>query len=747
MNPFLQKTRFHSLSIRDLLEARDAYHVHIANLENVVGTAIGRYLVRDRDSKKKPESFFQSDIQSEKERPPRTLNNSRSHSWSWPCVLVFVSRWVPFKQFSKDPSQYIPSHLYLPDGRVIPTCVVHAPQSLTAQPAVQNLTFPSGLHGGGYPLITESQGRERVGSVGCLVSDGIHVYALTSRHVVGEPDTPAYTIDRGERLKVAESYRKGKDKVALSEAYPGWPGLRSFVNVDAGLFKITDLNQWTAQVYGLGRIGPLIDLNVDTLNLDLIGVPLRGTGGASGVLEGQILALFYRYRSVGGFDYVAEILIGPRKGQTTVTTRPGDSGTIWFWDPPPQKTKPQTKDPAATISPSASPADSRIKAPEFRPVAIQWGGYSFLEPGGQEVRQFALASSLATVCRELDIEVVRDWSIGQNEYWGKVGHYKIGISACSLLGEKKLATLMKANAENISVKDADIEAGKLPKATQRDRFIPLADVPDLVWRATRGKDKANHFADMDEPDPNSGKTLLQLWKASSSNRTPGKWSQFYSAIDPKRKDAHRGALPFRVRQIYEEMVEFTKRGDIAKYVGAAGILAHYVGDACQPLHVSFLHHGHPDHPSEKDVHEVYETRMLDSFSAEVVQMTNLELKSKAVKTGQRIVGGAAAADLVVELMRQTIKVLPPEVVVDTFNKTKGRGQLQAMWTALGKKTCAVMADGSLTLAILWESAWVEGKGSTKVKLSDLIAVDRKKLMSIYNDKTFIESRWLKEMKY
>ena len=30
-----------ALSIKDLLEARDAHHVHLANLPNVVGTALG----------------------------------------------------------------------------------------------------------------------------------------------------------------------------------------------------------------------------------------------------------------------------------------------------------------------------------------------------------------------------------------------------------------------------------------------------------------------------------------------------------------------------------------------------------------------------------------------------------------------------------------------------------------------------------------------------------------------------------
>lgn len=35
--------RFPTLSIRDLIEAREAYHVHLMTIGSVVGTAIGRF--------------------------------------------------------------------------------------------------------------------------------------------------------------------------------------------------------------------------------------------------------------------------------------------------------------------------------------------------------------------------------------------------------------------------------------------------------------------------------------------------------------------------------------------------------------------------------------------------------------------------------------------------------------------------------------------------------------------------------
>ena len=59
------------------------------------------------------------------------------------------------------------------------------------------------------------------------------------------------------------------------------------------------------------------------------------------------------------------------------------------------------------------------------------------------------------------------------------------------------------------------------------------------------------------------------------------------------KDKSRGLLPFRVQQFYEGMVKDLKKThpDFARFVCAAGIVSHYVGDACQPLHVSSWFNG------------------------------------------------------------------------------------------------------------------------------------------------------------
>ena len=166
MSRFVRNIDFSSLGVKDPLEARDHYHVHLANLEHVVGTAIGRYRIRRQDPNyKDPEANEDPGNLAE-----RTLANSGIRPWSWPCVLVFVDQWTTRQDVAGKPANLIPPRLYLSDGRVVPTCVIHAPRKPEPLAPLTATHFPSGLIGGGFPLVTEAQETQRVGSVGCLVT-------------------------------------------------------------------------------------------------------------------------------------------------------------------------------------------------------------------------------------------------------------------------------------------------------------------------------------------------------------------------------------------------------------------------------------------------------------------------------------------------------------------------------------------------------------------------------------------------
>src|SRR6185312_8053661 len=112
---------------------------------------------------------------------------------------------------------------------------------------------------------------------------------------------------------------------------------------------------------------------------------------------------FYRYKSVGGYEYVSDFLISPETGSTN-TTR-GDSGTVWHL---------------------AKKKEGDLPLP----LAVEWGGQTFAFMTGPSRLNFALATTLSNVCHRLDVELVQEHNTGVMPYWGQVGHYGIASFAC-----------------------------------------------------------------------------------------------------------------------------------------------------------------------------------------------------------------------------------------------------------------------------------------------------------------------------
>ena len=344
----------------------------------------------------------------------------------------------------------------------------------------------------------------------------------------------------GKRVRIGASHQNQAGSKPFVDMYKGWSGDNVELRLDAGLVQIDDIADWTTQVVSIKALEEWMDFTTDTLTLDFIGENVRAFGAASGELRGTVGAMFYRYSTAGGTDYVTDFLLFPRPHDKTGTL-PGDSGTLWFWEQP-------VKDP------HQKQAQIRL-----RPFAMQWGGQVWIQDGAyKQTGRFALATSLSNVCRELDVTPLRDWNSGLPEYWGAVGHYTIGFFACEDIGGN-LGKLMKANQEIVSYPLDSIKSTSKINARGSDGFVPLADVPDRLWAHGKmirgGADGPNHFADMDRPDPgNSNKTLLQLCQ-DTGKIDPAFWLGYYARV----KDSERGLLPFRVWQFFDEMVDALKQ--------------------------------------------------------------------------------------------------------------------------------------------------------------------------------------------
>ncbi|WP_376743569.1 hypothetical protein [Ensifer canadensis] len=738
------------LSLRDLLDARDQYHIHLMRHANVIATAIGLYRIRTKDSW--PTERSEGKVHG---TYARTLANSQVRYYSWPAILVFVERWVTEKEL--EPGDLVPKTLYLPDGRSVPVCVIEAPKESRNETRPLSTVFPVNNIGGGWPVIARNQGQEYAATIACLVSDGHTVYALTNRHVAGEAGEIIYSRLGGKEQRIGVSSEKHLTRALFTTHYPGWPGRDVYVNLDVGLIDIDNLDRWTAEIRHVGQMGKMVDLSVHTISLALIGRDVRGTGAASGEMEGEIAALFYRYKANGGFEYVADLLIGPRPAEAnkakepTFATHPGDSGTLWLLEPDDEGKSPKSK----------------AKHKDYQPLAMQWGRNMLYSAGEARPQSYVLATLLSRVCAELGVDPVRNWNLDQPDTWSAIGHFSIANRAQVALSNRspKLNTLMKNNADIISHDDATILAGEFSGMGSAD-FVALADVPDFYWKPRIAKqgfartfEGPNHFADMDQPDPN-GKTLLELCRDDPKTFIdPRKWAAFYDSVtDLESGDAiaekYRGLLPFRVWQTFDAMVEFAAADKPREFVCAAGTLTHYIGDACQPLHISYLHDGDPLRLVEytftrgerkgqtemrrfgKGVHGGYEDTMISAFREKVLAGL---LSTPKTEAEEMITTGFEAAKLTVEMMRKTFTSIPPMAVVNEFGSFLGKPEERAehLWRKFGNKTVKNMQSGAHLLAVLWESAWAVGNGDTNVTSTAGLTKDQ--AMAICADFDFIPS--------
>jgi hypothetical protein len=752
-NPYMR--RYASLSISDLLDAREAYHIHLMRMENVFATAIGLYRIRhsDLDAEQYHAPGDAAARERGKKAEARTMENTVVQPWSWPAVLVFVKDWLKPADYQAATMQghVVPPFLSLPDGRVVPTCVVKASLWEGLDSPIMGYQFSTELMGGGYPVLTNVQGKEHVGSVGCLVTDGVKYYALTNQHVSGDEGCGIFTLLQGDARRIGGSARSSVRSLPFQELYPGFPGSSTRGNLDAGLIDVDNVDDWTAQIFGLGVLGPLIEFNTNTASLDWIGTEVLAHGAHSGNLKGEIKALFYRYRSVGGTDYVSDFLIGGA-GKEPLKTMPGDSGTLWCIEAPAEQTEGEKPPPPRRKPDPRMPA--KFSGRVYRPFALQWGGQK-LEDGSAQYTQYALGSSLSLICRELDVDVVADLNAEHPQYWGAVGHYKIaerGVDGTT----GKLKAFLAANMAQLTYPASVISGGNIKPSP--NNFVPLADVPDVVWKsninrggkAVRAQENWNHYADMDMPGKD-GHTLFDISGITAAQKTPKAsalsiqaWKAFYAtAPKPSASKApiEQGDLPFRVWQIFDAMVAAK---NATQFLCAAGILAHYVGDACQPLHGSM--HSDGLNGASTGVHSTYEEKMVDKFAFELA--TKLDnLKTSALLAMARdattIESGFHAGLAVIELMARAQRYLPPEDICTTYNSLGGGKSvtvIQGLWNAFGDKTANCIADGARTLGAIWQAAYNLNQQSDFSG-----AISQATLKTMYEDKTFLPSLHLKNL--
>jgi hypothetical protein len=802
---FKSSSNFASLSLKDLTEARDLFHYHLMNKRNVVGTALGLYRIRKSDpwpTKTHPDASPRRKPTSER----RTLFNSEVRPYSWPCVYVFVSNWEYEIQLAQtDPSDVVPKTLYLPDGRSVPVCVIEARQQHFSKDAKvkPDLRTPRNLLGPGCALVnTDAQGMNRLGTAGCIVRDGERYYVLTNRHVVGEPGRTVRALQGHREPEIGVSAEKGLTRVEFGAVYPRLHSSNQHLLIDVGLVDVDDILAWKTEVPGVAPVGPLLDLYDNSFTLKLITMKVVGQSAVSGLIRGEIHGLFYRYKAMGGSEYIADFLIGPEtreddpgvrekeqaekedlNANVALGVHPGDSGTVLFIE----------------RSEGSDDEGGHRKRTTYYPFALLWGKEEFFEDGTALSHPYALATSLSTALDRLDLDLVRNLNLDQEYIWGWVGHFVIGRALSlpvDLLTSSKLQAFIDKNIHLLSLEPNEAlenNARVIEKGSTKVHFVPLADVPDNVWKSnvnftmvegddgkkkhkpgpgSRGQhDNKNHFADLDMKYKN-GQTFLELnYSDPDTYLNRAAWLEYFAAVEPQFEEwakllkgaerkaeakdgsGHWGALPFRVHQLFDVMAKAAREGDERMFLVAGGVLIHYIGDACQPLHASYLSQGDPARVvkrprSEKmkleadGVHSGYEDEMIAygyteaNLAAKLKSRIN-ELKKEAMPT---IATGYDAAKAVIVLIRATQEEIMPRAIVNKWVKLQGesrKDKAAAMWEEFGNDTITCMARGTRYLARIWQSAWDAGDGDTNIGMGGV--AKEADIMDLYNDPDIVPS--------
>jgi hypothetical protein len=805
---FQSSSNFTSLSLKDLIEARDLFHYSLMNKKNVVATALGLYRIRKSDpwpTKDNPNAHAPRKARAER----RTLFNSEVRPYSWPCVYVFVSNWEYETSLSEtDPSDVVPVTLYLPDGRAVPVCVIEAREqhvSHDLQVKLSNRT-PRNLLGPGSGIINkDGQGMERFATAGCIVRDGNRYYVLTNRHVVGEPGTPISALQSHRAPQIGVSAEKGLTREDFRTVYPNFSSTNQHLLMDVGLVVVDDILAWKTEVPGIAPIGAVLDLYDNSFTLKLITMKVVGRSAVSGLIRGEIHGLFYRYKSMGGADYITDFLIGPetydnRSGSSAkagankdaqrnvaLDVHHGDSGTLLFIE---HEEKSERK------------RGSKVEKTIYYPFALLWGKEEFFEDGKAVSHPYAMATSLSTALDCLDLDLVTDINADQEYIWGWVGHYVIGRSLSlptDLVKSKKLQEFIAKNMNLLSLQpDAalDNDPKVIAKGSSKANFVPLADVPDNVWKSnvnftlikgddgrlvhkpgpgSRGQnDNKNHFADIDMEYKN-GKTFLELnYSQPDTYLNPPAWVAYFAAMEPQFEkwakllqpqsqhveptdgSSHWGALPFRVHQLFDTMVKAAKEKNENLFLCAGGVLIHYLGDACQPLHASYLSQGDPARVVKRPnsggmqleangVHSGYEDDMIaygyTKGNLAATLKTRIAELAKAKNEGiDKIQTGYDAAKAVIGLIHATQQEIAPRAIVNEWvklNRTPKKQKAEAMWKVFGNDTITCMARGTRYVAKIWQDAWDAGNGDRNIAAGGRIKNDA--IMRLYDDPDVLPS--------
>jgi hypothetical protein len=255
------------------------------------------------------------------------------------------------------------------------------------------------------------------------------------------------------------------------------------------------------------------------------------------------------------------------------------------------------------------------------------------------------------------------------EAWGFVAHRLVHLRAIVTL-PFELRPFFEANAAYLAEHSID---------------------PDL-WRAAGKPDEGpNHFLDLD-----------------AFGDIPRSEAEHLARHG--REALERGRLPWRVGEVYRELVEAYRAKDSPRVLERAAVLGHYVADAHVPFHATLNYDGQLT--SQKGIHARWESTLVERFLA-WIDPGVVPPPAQEVQDPERFV-----LDVLKESSRQVQDALASDR--DSVKPDEPQGYGDAYYARLyareGERVRLRLIASASGVGSLWMSAWEEA-GRPKLDLS------------------------------
>lgn len=265
--------------------------------------------------------------------------------------------------------------------------------------------------------------------------------------------------------------------------------------------------------------------------------------------------------------------------------------------------------------------------------------------------------------------------------WGKRGHQIVGSAAAIVVSVEPDAAFMRALGFD---------------------FGYYANVPDFIWKkpATYEIEKSEHFLDLevftrafekrtDVPKP------FELSRKEFDAKFPEietRWGRAYWRI--RELESKLQKITAELKELKEEKGK-ARQALQEKWINLAGPIAHYVGDLCQPMHVSENYDGQLS--DQKGLHHYFEEVLVDQLYP--------ELETKVTKGAQaqwaefkKKNKDKSILELLEQETKNSFKDLAPVLKLDKGHKRTADLKDAKRYEAIFVRR---MIDGTLVLAEIY----------------------------------------------